>query len=296
MALKFKDYHDAAISCEEGTPGGDTYTVDGSVKCFRFVRSHRRAVWQLTDGISTDIDDIVDVVVDKLMQDGVISINDDDCVPGHGWMGCDVWDSAGEYVGAVGDRCTHTAGTQTSHFGYGRCRFHYGTLKGKSATIVTGGQSKTFKRLVQDKIKAYAADPNRMDLSRELGVQRAMLDLLLERLNDDNDESEEQETMNLIASISRMAEKVALLVDKVSSIDHRTALTANQIVFVQATVVDVMRKHLTQEALQAAAMELSERLGTKQAFGATMASMLGSGEATIDMPTTRRVLTRVAGD
>ncbi len=265
--------------------------VTGEPMCFRFTQSHRRAVWLLTGELSTDVEDIDDAAVDRMLEEGKILINDDECIPKHGWMGCLVWDADKEYIGTVGDRCQFKAGRETEHPSYGRCKYHHGggsySIAGEMAT---GRHSKTFKRLVHERIQAYAADPRRMDLSRELGIQRAMLELLLDKLDDDSDDAE---VLRLISGISSMANQVAKLADKISTIDHRTALTVNQVMYIQVTVIDVMRRHLPQDAVQTAAMELSDRLGTKKAFGSAMTSMLGSGEPLIDMPTTRRVTARV---
>ncbi len=294
MAIPWTDYVNWKLDCEKGTPGGDTYVVNGEPMCFRFTKSHKQAVWLLTGELSADVEDIDDAAVDRMLEEGKILINDDECIPGHGWMGCLVWDANKEYVGTVGDRCHFKAGRETEHPTYGRCKYHFGTTKyASSGEMSTGRHSKAFKRLVHEKIEAYAADPNRMDLSRELGIQRALLELLLNKLDEDSDD---EEVLRLISGISGMANQVARMADKISTIDHRTALTVNQVMYIQVTVIDVMRRHLPQDELQTAAMELSDRLGTKQAFGSAMTSMLGSGEPIIDMPTTRRVTTRTIED
>ena len=66
-----------------------------------------------------------------------------------------------------------------------------------------------------------------------------------------------------IPDMLRQLERVGMLVDKMVSIDQKYALTASQLVYVQTTVVDVMRKYLEDPVvIEMAANELSSRLGT----------------------------------
>lgn len=293
MAIPFKTYLNSVIDIDRGTPGGDTYRVDGELKCFRFTSKHRRATYALTNEQSKDSDDIRDEVVDELLKRGMVFINDDDCMMGHGWMGCKVWDADMNLIGTIGDRCSHQAGHGTDHPGYGACRYH-GTKDMPTRFMKHGRNASAFKRLLQEQIEAYATGSDRMALTRELGVVRTMMDMMLNKLGDSD--PDDPDILTLITKVSDMAGKVARIVDKASSIEHRTAMTAGQLVYAQTVIVDVISKYVPKELLTTAAMELSERLGTKQAFGSAMAQQMLSAGEEVPMITTKRVSSRLIDD
>lgn len=286
MALQFKDYRHWRIEHVPGTPGGETHIVADRARCFAFTRSHRQAVYALTGGQSFNMDDITDDAVDALLANGDVAINDDDCVDGYGLLGCAVWNGDGEFLGTVGDRCSNTAGQETGHPGYGRCRYHNGRLSISMAKH--GRAAPQFRQMLKDRIAAYAQDPNATRLHRELAIQRALLDTLLERMTDEDD----PDLLPMIERIASMADTVTKTVNRMSQIDHRQALTASQVVYVQITVVDVLRRYLPQDVWTDAAKELSDRLGTGASFGEALTTQ---GPATLDVAVPRTLGRRGVG-
>ena len=95
MPLSFWDYIGSDIEVDENTVGGDTYTVDGKLLCFSYVRSHYRAVKALTDGKSKKYMEINDEVAWDLVDAGTVTIDDGKCDEDNGWLGCIVIDGDG---------------------------------------------------------------------------------------------------------------------------------------------------------------------------------------------------------
>jgi len=242
--------------------GGDTYTVNGALTCFSYVRSHYRAVKALTDGKSKAHRDIVDDVAWEFIDDGIVQIDDVNCDDEHGWLGCVVSDGDGTRIGEIGARCNKPAGYDTDHFGTGRCKFHGG---GKIHSRIRKGMEKgwTSKHLrgrLENLVVEYMMDPMPLDLHKELAYMRAFVEIYRDHIVDKGDASV---LMSRVPDMIRQIERVGVLVDKMVSIDQKYALTASQLLYVQSTLVDIMKKYLKDpEIIEMAANELSDRLGT----------------------------------
>ena len=88
---------------------------------------------------------------------------------------------------ARGDYCLHPAGFRTNHVGVGRCYLHGGmSLAGiANGNYKTGRYAHVFKgRLAQHFESLATDDTNPLDLVPELQVQRVMLSLALDKLDE----------------------------------------------------------------------------------------------------------------
>ena len=268
MPLTFREWMKYDLEVIEGTTGGDTYAVidreTGEKKklCYCFDHAHYKACLQLTEGKTSDFNDISDSVVNRLVEEEKIFIDTSQCLPDFGYLGAEVWDKDEVFIGTIGDRCMHQAGFGTDHLGWGRCRYHGGSKIGKRilATIKHGLQSQHLRSQVMGKIEKYLSDPAPLDLARELATQRALLELLMNHVVDQGDldyfMSRVPGLMELIESIGNMANKAAL-------IEKRYAMTAAQVLYVQHVFVDIINRYIADPgAREEVAGELARRLGS----------------------------------
>lgn len=155
-------------------------------------------------------------------------------------------------------RCTHEAGYRTSHLGTGACRFHGGA--DKTPTITTGMTAVKTRLLLKDKIEGYL-DKSRdelLDLTQHLAATRAIFDEFIENFPNPNDDEYGIWFMRFNALISTLG----TLVDKISRIDSRNTLTAAQVLYLRATMVDVLLKYLPDpDSRERAVKEIALRMG-----------------------------------
>lgn len=258
MALHFKDYVNSDIAIEENTVGGPTYYVNGSPTCFSYTSKHRRAVRVLTSGMYHKVSAIKASMVDGLLDNNKIFINDDACNSEYPWLGMIVWDEDGGLVGEIGTRCSISAGRGTDHKGTGRCRLHAGNVQ--IITMRHGRVASKMRERLRRKITVYAQKTNVLDLTRELAVQRAMLDEIVDSAYTDG---KEVNIMKVATSVIRLADVVGRQVERISSISQRDNLTAAQVLYLQVTVADMFTRYIRDPELrERAALELADRLGT----------------------------------
>lgn len=244
------EYASSSVRVSEGTVGGDTYFVDGKPLCFWWSRQHKDAVLALTDGQSWDVDDIVPDVVEKLIASQslrvVLGPNTDEW----GWLGAKVFDEEGVLIGEIGRRCSLGAGYGTDHLGSGRCGVH------ARDRVKRHGARKDMRR----RAEMYKNDPNIGDLGREIGIQRMILDLAMDRL----EEVEEEGLSEAIKDVLVIADTVGKQVDRATKIEQRYALTAGQITYLEATVRDILREYVDPNKLDVAVEDLRVRLGGQE--------------------------------
>jgi hypothetical protein len=157
------------------------------------------------------------------------------------------------------ERCAQPAGFKTWHVGTGACYLHGGASSEASPTFVNGRKSKLRIRL-QERIDEYL-DKDReslLDLTNELAVSKSVFDELLEQLPDPTAEDygiwfyRFNQALNMISN----------LVDKVAKIDNRNSLTAAQVMYLRATVADILMKYISDpDQRERAARELASRMG-----------------------------------
>jgi hypothetical protein len=268
MTLPFKEWIEYDLSIVQGTTGGDTYSIvdpaTGETRklCYNFDRAHYRACSLLNEGKTNDYNAISDAVVNKLVEEGKVSLDVSGCLPEYGYLGAEVWDGEGEFVGTIGDRCSWPAGFGTDHPGWGRCKYHGGAKV--AARILSaskhGLMSRHLRSQVQTKIQKFLADPAPLDLAKELATQRALLELLMDHVVDQGDvdylTSRVPGLMELLESIGNMANKAAL-------IEKRYAMTAAQVLYVQHVFVEIINKYVPDPGKrEEIAGELRRKLGS----------------------------------
>lgn len=155
-------------------------------------------------------------------------------------------------------RCSNVAGFKTDHAGTGACAYHGGASK--SHGIVTGANARVTKLRLQDKIDTYLqSDRDKlMDLSYQLAATRAIFDEFIVNFPDPSDD-------NYGINLHRFQGIVGTLstvVEKISKIDNRNTLTTAQVLYLRATVADLLMKYIKDPDLrERAARELAARMG-----------------------------------
>lgn len=155
-------------------------------------------------------------------------------------------------------RCTHEAGYRTSHLGTGACRFHGGA--DKTPTISTGKNAVMTRLRLSEKIDDYL-DKSRdelLDLTQQLAAARAIFDEFIEKFPSPDDEGYGLWFMRFNALISTLG----TLVDKISRIDSRNTLTAAQVLYLRATMVDILMKYVPEpDTRERVVKEIAARMG-----------------------------------
>lgn len=156
------------------------------------------------------------------------------------------------------ERCTHPAGYNTDHLGTGACHLHGGA--NIPTNIVTGAGAVKTKMRLQTKIDAYLEKDKSqlMDLSYQLAATRAIFDEFITRFPDPNDD-----TYGIgLHRFQGIVGTLSSLVEKISKIENRNTLTTAQVLYLRATVADLLMKYIPDpEIRERAAKELAVRLG-----------------------------------
>jgi hypothetical protein len=155
-------------------------------------------------------------------------------------------------------RCTHEAGYRTSHLGTGACRFHGGA--DKTPTISTGINAKQTRLRLRDSIENYLnlSRDDLLDLTEHLAATRAIFDEFLEKFPNPDDENYGLWFGRFNALIMTLGN----LVDKISRIDSRNTLTAAQVLYLRATMVDILMKYIPDpDVRERVVKEIAVRMG-----------------------------------
>ncbi len=155
-------------------------------------------------------------------------------------------------------RCSNIAGFKTDHVGTGACAYHGGASKPHG--IVTGANARVTKIRLQDQINEYLQmDRDKlMDLSFQLAATRAIFDEFIVRFPDPDDDNY---GINL-HRFQGIVGTLSTIVEKISKIDNRNTLTTAQVLYLRATVADILMKYLKDpEVRERAARELAARMG-----------------------------------
>lgn len=260
MPWKYNEYKALPLSMEENTIGGTTYYVDGKAYCFAYVRKHYHAVRALSNGATNDVEKLTDDMVDSVISKGLVSIDDSEEDNELPWYGIKVFDEEGNLIGQIGDRCKHYAGHGTDHTGTGRCRSH--TLEEQAHISRSSRHSRKLKEELRRKIEAQQNRSDAMNLAGELAVQRALLEQMVEELYNE-EVVEPGQLMNAATTIIRLADVVGKQVERINVIDSRNALTASQVLYIQAAIAELFTKYILEpDRRERAVMELASMLGT----------------------------------
>jgi len=157
-------------------------------------------------------------------------------------------------------RCTNPAGYDTWHNGSGACKFHGGN-NSNHPNIVTGKKAVMTKMRLDDQIQAYLNDDRGklLDLSYELAASRAMFN---EFLNEKFPDPSSEDYGIALHRFTELIGTIGSLVDKISKIENRNSLTTAQVMYLRATVADLLIKYVTDpEGRERAVRELVSRMG-----------------------------------
>ena len=158
-------------------------------------------------------------------------------------------------------RCNNQAGWGTSHFGEGACKNHGGSDKKIMERSSNGAVKTVFKTQLRRKIEEYIESGDRdsmLDLTYELAAIRVLFQDLLEQFPDPEDKTY---TIQVNRAIN-MIQATGSLVDKISRIQTRSSITAAQVMYLRATVADILAKHITEiDQRERAIKELMARVG-----------------------------------
>ena len=153
--------------------------------------------------------------------------------------------------------CANVAGYETWHKGEGACKFH-GGLAGAPPT--TGAKSKIARRRLSDDINAFLEkDEGRlMDLRYELAAVRVLFQEFIDKFPEADDERYGIEVNRAMAMVGT----IGSLVDKISRIEARNTLTASQVMYLRATIADILIKYVMDpDRRERAIKELIHRVG-----------------------------------
>lgn len=157
------------------------------------------------------------------------------------------------------ERCAQPPGFKTWHVGTGACYLHGGSSNEAAPNFVLGKKSKVRARL-QERIDDYLAKDREslLDLTEELAVSKSVFDEMLEMLPDPTAEDYGIWFYRFNQALSMISN----LVDKVAKIDNRNSLTAAQVMYLRATVADLLMKYISDpDQRERAARELASRMG-----------------------------------
>lgn len=157
-------------------------------------------------------------------------------------------------------RCTNPAGYDTWHLGSGACKFHGGN-NSNHPNITNGKTARISKMRLAADIDNYLNKDRAtlLDLSYELAASRVMFREFLEERFPDPTSDEYGIALHRFTEI---VGTIGSLVDKISKIENRNTLTAAQVMYLRATVADLLIKYIADpEERERAVRELATRMG-----------------------------------
>lgn len=148
------------------------------------------------------------------------------------------------YEDRSGMFCERAAGHNTDHKGQGACRSHGGMNHAMVPFGVTdGGRSVMTVKHLRAKIDQYVATDRDqlMDLTFELASLRVMFEELIDIFPDPT----EREFSLYLDKAADLVNGIGSLVDRISKVESRNTITANQVLYLRATIADLFAKHIT---------------------------------------------------
>ena len=156
-------------------------------------------------------------------------------------------------------RCTHEAGYGTGHLNTGACRFH-GGMVADNPPIKTGLNAPVTKTRLAAQIQSYL-DLDRaklLDLTEQLAATRAMFDEFLTVFPNPEDDS----YGIWLARFTTIVNTLGQLVERISKVDNRNTLTAAQVLYLRAVMIDLFVKYIPDPEQRIRALrEMASRMG-----------------------------------
>lgn len=137
-----------------------------------------------------------------------------------------------------GKPCKNPAGLRTQHPGTGKCYKHGGN------SVIKHGRYSKVRGEFAKKMLRHAEDKNPADLVPELTILRTLLEGWIDKNTDNIDVA--------IPGIIALADNIRKIVDTINKIQTREALTANESLYLLATLADVLQteiKHIRREEI-----------------------------------------------
>lgn len=155
-------------------------------------------------------------------------------------------------------RCTNPAGYRTWHLGTGSCYLHGGATTGQKS-LKTGKYSNLSGRLDTLVDKYLRMDRGELlDLTGELALTKATFEDFMTMFPDPADE----EYGMWFHRFTEIIGTIGNLCEKISRIDDRNTLTAAQVLYLRATVTDIIMRYIPDPSVrERAAKELASRMG-----------------------------------
>lgn len=161
-------------------------------------------------------------------------------------------------------RCKRPAGWGTNHLGTGACKFCGGAEKSIKNNITHGRTARITREELAAKIDGQLADKEELtNLEYELAATRAVFEEFMEAFPDTDDDSYGRDLHRMTTLVGT----IGSLVDKMSRIETRHTITANQIIYVRRVVADIMMKFIPDpDDRTHAVQELATRLGGRTEY------------------------------
>ena len=166
-------------------------------------------------------------------------------------------------------KCASVAGAGTDHLGTGACQFHSGNnvpsfKDGRLATVTRGQLASRIEKFKnQDQADL-------LDMSGELSTMKAIFEEFIETFPS----TEESSYGVHLERVTKMLSTIMRLVDNISKIESRNAITASQVIYLRAVLSDILMKYIEDPLKQKqAAQELVHRVGGRNEY-----AILESGE------------------
>jgi hypothetical protein len=143
-------------------------------------------------------------------------------------------------------RCANPAGHNTDHPGTGACSVHGGVLANVDNVIkfIKNGRSAYVTRAsLSGKIERYLNEDAEQlfDLSKELAALRAIFEEVIEKMAEPTDPLKYGDD---VFRIVNLVGTIGTLVEKISRINSRNTLTSAQVLYLRATVADILVKYI----------------------------------------------------
>lgn len=152
--------------------------------------------------------------------------------------------------------CGNLAGKGTWHIGTGACKFHGGNAGRKPSTGRNAHVAKT--RLAADIQKYLDGDKAKLfDLSRELATVKVLFEEFTEVFPEPGDDTYGIE----LHRIQQLVGTIGNLVDKISRVESRNALTMSQVLYLRVVMADILMKYVPEPKRERAILELAQRVG-----------------------------------
>ena len=156
-----------------------------------------------------------------------------------------------------GGLCKNTAGKGTDHLGEGRCFLHGGR---SGRPIIHGRYSVKHRERLAASLGNFLGDPRPRSLVDEIALSRALLQDFLDRITKEKDADISIENTK---HVFEMTDSIGKNVERMSRIINHAALTQADIIYLQATLSDLLIRYIEDPEKRLSFMaELRQAMGS----------------------------------